>query len=617
MSEQPRCLGICAALKSRAGFGFSAALKSRLGFGISAALKSRNTVCTCVFAVRRMLRVKKTPKAHGGAWVLLAALCAMLFFWRLGAIPLIGFDEGSYAECSREMLAGGDYVVPTCNGEPFYDKPPLAYWLQAASMRAFGVNSFAARLPSAVESLALVVLTVFLGTRLFSRRVGLMAGFALATCTLAVGLARLAIIDALFSLTITASLGAFLLGYVSSTRDRQPHTPARYAIAFWSAMGFSVMVKGPAGAVLILATVLAFLLIRRDLRAIRRTMPIAGILLAAAIAMPWYVVVGQRTGGAFLREFIVHQNVQRALGKDFYHNAPFYYYVPVLLAGFFPWSVFLPAALLSKKKGAVSGSGQFGEQRSGADPARCGDKAAVGKRNPETPDPTAAAGLFLTVWIATIFVIFSVVRSKLPGYVYPIYPACALVVARLWSDATDTNDAGLRRDALASVVAACAAAAVMLIVAPFLKEPIPGVMTALMPMSAALVLGCAAAYGLARFGRPTTAFAALCAGMTFFLLVAIRLGLPIAARTYAIPAMKIGREIARRGGPAFALKLSPPQPQLGFYAGRPVRAVKLPSEMRIRRSGLVVVQDNCSALLPGVRIVEARIGPYTLLRYRR
>lgn len=545
-------------------------------FGISATLKSRN-IRTCVLP-----------------YLLLAALCAVLFFWRLGAIPLIGFDEGCYAECSREMLASGNWIVPTCNGEPFYDKPPLAYWLQAASMWALGVNSFAARLPSALESLALVAWTVFLGTRLFSRRIGLMAGFVLATCTLTVGLARLAIIDALFALAITTSLGAFLLGYL---RMRTEAIATREPLAsfwlFWAAMGLSVMIKGPAGAVLILGTVLVFLLVRRELRAIWHTRPVAGVLVAAAIALPWYVAVNERTGGAFLREFIVHQNVQRALGKDFSHNAPIYYYVPVLLAGFFPWSVFLPGALSLRKR-----------------------NENVHTQNPEATGAEQVASLFLWVWAATVFVIFSVVRSKLPGYVFPIYPACALIVARFWSNAMDEKDARLRWSALASVAAACAAGGVMLIVPPYLKEPIPGVMTALIPMSAALVLGCAAAYLLTRSGRLAAAFVTLCCSTTVFLLVTVGIGLPIAARTNAIPAMKIGREIARRVGPAFALRLSPPQPQLGFYAGRPVRAVKSGSQMRFQKHAFVVLQDNCSASLPGAFRVEARVEPYVLIRYR-
>ena len=510
-------------------------------------------------------------------YILLCALCAALFFWRLGAIPLLGLDEGLYAECSREMLASGDYVVPTCNGAPFFDKPPAAYWLQAASMRAFGVNSFAARLPSAIEGLALVALTVFLGTRLFSRRAGLMAGFALACSTLAAGLARLAIIDALFALTITASLGAFLLAYLKLA-------PRWCYLAFWAAMSVSVMVKGPAGAVLIVGTVLVFLLIRRDLGAIRRMMPVAGIAFAAAIALPWYVIVNDRTGGAFLREFIVHQNLQRALGQDFAHNAPFYYYLPIFLAGFFPWSVFLPAAFLTRKP----------------ESQKAGNEREI-------------ARLFLIVWIAAIFVVFSVLRSKLPGYIFPIYPAAALMVACLWSNATDgEKSAGLKRSALAAAVTACVIGAVMLIVPPYLREPIPGVSRALIPMAVSLVVGCAAAYVMLGMRRPMAAFAALCGGMTALILIAVSLGLPIAARTNAIPAMKMGREIARRAEPAVAFQLSPAQPQLGFYALRPVRAVDSASDIPAREPCLVVAQTDRLEGLPAGGRIEARVGPYVL-----
>jgi hypothetical protein len=233
--------------------------------------------------------------------------------------------------------------------------------------------------------------------------------------------------------------------------------------------------------------------------------------------------------------------------------------------------------------------------------------------------------LFLAVWIASMLVIFSVVRSKLPGYVFPVYPACALMVAQLWSSGECAN---LRRSALAAAVAACAAAAVMLVIPPYLQEPIPGVTAALIPMAAALVLGCATAYVLLLLRRPTAAFGALCAGMAVFMLVVVRAGLPIAARPNAIPAMRMGREIARRAmgreiarhpEPAFALNLSPPQPQLGFYAGRAVRQVDLEEDIHFRGSPRcqIVMQRDRSVPLFGFGVITARIGPYFLVRYSR
>ena len=540
-------------------FGISALLRSIWCFGISAPLKSRDTCAV--------------------GYILLGALCAAVFFWRLGAIPLIGLDEGSYAECSREMLASGDYVVPTCNGELLFDKPALAYWLQAASMRAFGVNSFAARLPSAVESLALVGLTVLLGARLFSRLAGLMAGFALGCSMVAAGLARLAILDAAFALAISASLGAFLLAYVDLA-------PRWTYLVFWAAMGVSVMVKGPAGAALILATVFVFLLIRRDWKAMRRAMPVPGALVCAAIALPWYALVEHRTG-AFLSEFLVHQNIQRALGQDFAHNGPFYYYLPAFVVGFFPWSVFLPAAFSSRKHGRE-------ETRKGEDIAR----------------------LFLTVWIGAILVVFSIFRSKLPGYIFPMYPPSALLVGLVWSRAIERGElAALRRCGIAAAALACLIAAAMLVAPRYLPEPIPGLVRALVPMGASLAVGCAAGYALLALARPLPAFAALCAGMGAFVVTAVWLGLPIAARTNAVPAMRMGQQIGRRAEPAFAFSLSPPQPQLGFYAGRAVRRVVSASGIRVAESCLVVAQSDRLRGLPSGGRVEARIGPYVLLRF--
>jgi len=521
-----------------------------------------------------------------GVWpyLLLAVVCGMLFFWRLGATPLMGLDEGLYAECSREMLAGGDYVVPTCNGEQFFDKPPVAYWLQAASMRVFGVNSFAARLPSAIEELLLVGLVVLLGTRLFSRRAALMAGFAFASSILAAALARMAILDAAFTLAITASLGAFLLAYLGLW-------PRWSYLVFWSAMGLSVMVKGPAGAVLILATVIAFLLIRgRFFASLRMTWPAVGILVFLAVALPWYALVQHRTGGQFAGEFLIHQNLQRALGQDFEHNMPFYFYLPVFAVGFFPWSVFVPAGLFLTRKpeSQKTGKGEY------------------------------EASVFLAVWVGVVFVVFSILRSKLPAYIFPIYPPAALLVGLLWTRAMEAGEhASLRRGAFASLLIACAIGGAMTVIPSRLHEPIPGLSSALLPMGLSLLAGCAGGYVLLVLKRPMPAFVALACGMAGFVASAVSLGLPIAARTNAAPAMNIARVIARYEKPAFAFRLSPPMPQFGFYAGRPVVRVDNSSSLPSATAFLVVAQEDRREELPPGGKVEAHIGPYLLLSFAR
>ena len=574
-------------------------------------------------------------------YLLLAALCGVLFFWRLGAIPLMGLDEGLYSECSREMLASGDYIVPTCNGGPFYDKPPVAYWLQAASMRAFGVNSFAARLPSAVEELLLVGLTVWLGARLFSRRAGLMAGFALACSLLTAGLARMAILDAAFALAITASLGGFAVAHLKLASMWS-------YLVFWAGMGLAMMVKGPAGAIVILATVAVFLLIRRDARAFARAMPVIGAAVFLAVAVPWYVLVQHQTGGAFLREFLIHQNIQRALGQDFQHNMPFYFYLPVYLVGFFPWSVFVLAAIgQSRKQVLPTNSVLVSAQCSRCViPRRHDEESAFGElsaeqiphcvRNDEPwdlrgtrfPGSTRkheggkarnADGIgtaLLTIWIGVVLVLFSIFRSKLPAYIFPMLPPSALLVGALWSRAIEAGElVCLRRSALAATIIACAIGAAMVILPSRLEEPIPGLATELIPMAVVLIVGCGAGYVLLALRRPVAAFAALCAGIGGFIALAVCLGLPIAARTNAVPAVAMARRIAERAEPAFAFRLSPPQPQLGFYSRRPVPRVEDPARIPSNKPCLVVAQrDRCADLPSGGRVLGS-VGPYFLVRF--
>ncbi len=126
------CGGCLGALIGLASAGYWTQIQSRKGI-----LEIPSFVSSSFRAF--VMKIRPTNPLLNG-YILLALFCGVLFFWRLGASPLIGYDESVYAECSREMAASGNYVVPTVNGQPFYDKPPLVYWLQAASIRALGAT---------------------------------------------------------------------------------------------------------------------------------------------------------------------------------------------------------------------------------------------------------------------------------------------------------------------------------------------------------------------------------------------------------------------------------------------------------------------------------------------
>lgn len=519
-------------------------------------------------------------------YVLLCAACALLFLWGLGSIPLIGLDEGLYAETSREMLHTGDWVVPRCNGELFLDKPPLVYWLQAVSMSLFGVESFSVRLPSAVSALALIALVTWLGGKLFSRRAGLFAGFTLSCTMLTTGLARLAVMDMVFALAITTSLGSFVLGALARQRS------TACGLVFWAAMGVSVLVKGPAGAVLILVVVAACAAVRRDSECLRRTEPLPGVVLMLLVAAPWYVLVQRQTGGAFLSEFIIHQNLQRAAGADFNHNMPFWFYLPIFALGFFPWSVWVPLAW----------------------------RRYVRVRAKE---PRASVSLLLGVWAAATVVVFSLSRSKLPAYIFPAWPACALLVGRMWSESDAAQS--IRR---AGAVAVCCAALLgaALVFAPVcmsgkVEGVDPKLTPALVAMGLSILLGCALGYAALRVKRITAGFALFWAGMAGLLAVASQVGLPLAAEELAVPGASIGREIARRAAKAdrtLAYNLSPSQPAISFYAQRPVFETGEASELRRSlepdgRKLLVLQRDREDGFDRGAELL-ARSGDLMLYR---
>ena len=515
-------------------------------------------------------------------YILLAIMCGILFCWRLGSTPLIGLDEALYSECSREMLAGGNYIVPTCNGSLFLDKPPLVYWLQAASMRAFGVNSFAVRLPSMLAALLIVAFTVHLASRLYDRRSGIMAGFILANAMLTAGLARMAIMDQLFALFITVSLGAFLLSYFEKW-SRKGY------LLFWAAMGISTLIKGPVGILLICSIVALFLILKRDLQSLKSAAPVWGILILLAIVLPWYVLVQIHTDGKFVQEFFVHQNLQRAMGKDFSHNQPFYFYLPIFVVGFFPWSIFIPLAW--KMQARFS-----------------------------RPD----VSVFMTVWMVVVFGFWSLCRSKLPSYIFPMFPAAAVMVGLMWAEinkSAKTNS--LFKYSTVVFTASILIAVAFHIALRFLPEPIPGLGIALYVMGLAIMIGSGVSLILVRLNKTDAAFGALCSAMAVFMAAAVIIGLPIASQKLSTPAINMARQIEKHtlsNERVIAYRLSPElAPMMGFYSQRPVFFLKthdsLVNAVLAGNVTLVVAYKADHEDLPKGGITAGRVGNLVLYKF--
>ncbi|HSB06605.1 MAG TPA: glycosyltransferase family 39 protein [Thermodesulfobacteriota bacterium] len=337
---------------------------------------------------------------------ILLFLCYLLFFFHLDARPLWDGDEGMHAATSKDMVLSGDWITPTFNGEKFYDKPVLYNWFVSLSFLVFGFTEFAARLPSAILGTGCVLVVYVLGRTLFGPMVGLLGGVILATSGEQLILSRAVVHDIALAFFITLSLFFFYRGFKKGG-DRK-----RDILLFYVSSGFAVLAKGPVGILLPLLIIGLFLLLEKRLSFLRELWSLWGILLFFAIAAPWYVLISFRNRD-YISYFILHQNVMRFLSSKAIHQEPFYYYFPVLMGGFLPWSFFLPVAILRALRGPFKGR----------------DERIV----------------FLVLWVLVIFLFFSAASSKLPTYLLPSFPAISLLVGILWHDLLKTRESKLLR----------------------------------------------------------------------------------------------------------------------------------------------------------------------------
>ncbi|UCD81310.1 MAG: glycosyltransferase family 39 protein [Desulfobacterales bacterium] len=345
--------------------------------------------------------------------LLLIALCLALFFFRLGARPIWDIDEGKHAATSKEMVLSGDWITPTFNGEPFYDKPVLHNWLGALAFLVMGFTEFAARLPSAILGTGCVLLTYLLGRKLANATIGLMGGAILATALEFTILCRTIVHDISLVFFVTLALYLFYCSYKDS-RHRK-----RNLLFFYAAMGLAVLAKGPLGLALPAIVIGPFLIFRRELSFIKEMQMGWGILVFLAVSSPWYILISMKNPG-YAEYFFVYQNLGSFGSTEPRHPAPFYYYIAVLFGGFFPWSCFLPMAFIY----------------------------AVRKRFYAARDGAS----FLIVWISAIFIFFSIAGSKLPTYILPIFPPAALLTAFLWHELLKAATPEVRRGIVYSLL---------------------------------------------------------------------------------------------------------------------------------------------------------------------
>jgi 4-amino-4-deoxy-L-arabinose transferase-like glycosyltransferase len=344
-----------------------------------------------------------TSTAARIAWTLLIlATLYVCYFSHLGAIGFVGPDEPRYAWIARDMVETGDWVTPRLDGKPWFEKPPLLYWGAALSFKLFGVSEAAARLPSAVSALLATLALAWLALRLYGAETARWLLLLLPTTVGMIGFSHAAATDMPFSgmLTIAMVCAAVVLGL---TRNENtpilPRTPWLALIFFGFSLGLAVLAKGPAAIILSGGAIFFWALFTKRWRDAFRLLHPAAIASFCLTALPWYILCARRNPD-FFRIFIIEHNFKRYLTLEFQHIQPFWFYLPVLLVAFLPWT----ATLLWT---AFEGSTRIVESK---------------KISPHS--------LFLLSWSVFVLLFFSFSQSKLPGYILPGIPAICLIVTR-------------------------------------------------------------------------------------------------------------------------------------------------------------------------------------------
>jgi len=326
-------------------------------------------------------------------WIAGLAVTALLWFAPLASYRLFNPDEGRYAEIPREMLVSADWVTPRLDAIKYFEKPPLQYWATAAAYQVFGEHEWSARLWAALSGFLALLLTVWIGTRLYGATAGLLAALVQGGSLLYLGLARITTLDMGLTATLELALAGLLL-LVQRGRTDAGMRLGSLLLALGAALAF--LSKGMVGILIPGAVATLYVLLRRDWGLLLRARPWWTILALALLAGPWVLLMEQRNPG-FAQFFFVHEHFTRFLTRVHQRYEPDWFFIPVLLLGFMPWTPLLPAIA----------------QRCWRD-LRDGD----------------GASLLLALWTGFCLLFFSVSQSKLIPYILPLFPALALLAGR-------------------------------------------------------------------------------------------------------------------------------------------------------------------------------------------
>lgn len=372
-----------------------------------------------------MILERPSPQVRRRVLLLVLACGIALFIWRLGSTGLVDETPPLFAASARAMAETGDWLTPRVNGLPRYDKPPLVYWLMGLGYLLPGqslwnpLGSWAASLPSALSSVVVMLALAAsllrwpqptpagaqgdLGSATRSALTAFSAALAFALSPLVLIWSRVAVSDSLFTATLALSLLLFWRRYADP--ECQGWWPA------WLLLGLAVLTKGPVALVLVGLTLALFAWWQGEPKLLMRLWrPLPGLVITAAVALPWYGAELLVEGEPFWQSFFGYHNLQRFTSVVNHHLQPWWFFGPMLVVASLP---FTPLLLLGLAQALARGRRQ---------PAR------------------ASLGPFAACWLLVVFGFFTLAATKLPSYWLPATPAAGVLIALAAQDLVAWRD---------------------------------------------------------------------------------------------------------------------------------------------------------------------------------
>ena len=511
-----------------------------------------------------MTRPWKGPARAAWIGAIVAALITLPGLW-VGT--LWDNSETAYGEVAREILLTHDWIVMHFNSVPYFVQPPLYFWLGAAFAHILGPTALALRLPSALATIALGAFTGYAVARQAGTRVGVYAAVILSTCLMEAVIGRLAIMDALLDLAVAMTIFWWFRALETGR--------ARYAIYGWIAAGGGFLAKGLVAPVIALLVIVPFYLWNRRYEAMKPPSPrgwIAGALAFLAIVAPWPIALVLHYHLLPLEKLIGEYTIGRYTGVIENQSGPVWYYLPVIILGFFPWIAFLPMAI-------VYGVRQL--------------------RDASAQPQLARLVRLAFAWIVIPLLFFSFAGTKLPNYVALELPALALITA-LYFDAV-VRQGGTRSAVISAATVPVTIGALALAIAVFssnnrLTAEIAGAVPPLLAMALAIFAGSlTTALLVARAKSAQLAPYALALAATIATDVLAVSVLPRAEAFKPVPRLAALIEAARKPGDVVAIQNVSGGNALLFYTHPIVRVLAAPGEGDPQNDGVDPRSFICAA----------------------